>query len=261
MTTASHQRGEALQEALNFIDEQAQRWDERLQPKAWGFTKRYMEGDLDVLLLVKEKTVQADQFLVRYHRLGLTEFKDIADVAFSGDGVLYHSGVLRETYLSDDGAHGDDRSVLVDDIEVVDVHEQVFAVPSTVRLYAADCLEQLRPYVWHLGTDEGLKFGFVVGWLPLDWEAPVLNVSPADGSREVIERRAEIMNDVSKHKGNHRRDSGHVRGKVEGNYFGIRLSDQGIRVRLDEVIDFGLQVVEVFLGAAQLVPGSAQVGH
>jgi hypothetical protein len=140
------ERDEAFQQALDFIQQSSKRWHKRLTFKNLRFAERYIEGELELFVLVKGTGVGDEQFGARLHRIPAGGFEvehrdwqvlcPIRQPAESG------CSIEAERLVAD--ADGDQQAMLIDDVELINQPE-LFSVPTLVRFEGKKrLLERLR---------------------------------------------------------------------------------------------------------------------
>jgi hypothetical protein len=153
------ERDEALEQAIHFIQESAERWHNRLTYKNLRLAKRYIEGKLEILLLVKEVDIGGKEWCALLHRIPLgrleTERHDGQVLCVLTDSAKYRSNVEGERPVGD--ADRDQKAMFIDRVEMVD-QPDVLAVPTGVRLEGIQRLPELLRGTSYLSIYKGLQF-------------------------------------------------------------------------------------------------------
>jgi len=159
MNVELDERDEALQQAIDFIQQSAKRWHNRFTYKNLRFAERYLKGELEILVLFKEVGSGAEEFGALLKRIRCRR----PDTDQHGWQILCPFSLSTDRGGTVEGerlvgvADRDQQAMLVDHVEPIDQPE-VFAISSSVRLERADRLQELLGGGWHLSLRHGFEF-------------------------------------------------------------------------------------------------------
>lgn len=151
------ERDEVLQQAIDFIQQSAKRWHNRLSLDNLRLSERYLEGELQILVLFKVFGVGFEEYCAILNRrlLSLDALEDGRNLV----GSVHSSEQAAHVELKACrvGIDHDKHAVLVENVQPVD-QPQMLSVPTTIRLERVDRLPELLGGGWHLSLRRGLKF-------------------------------------------------------------------------------------------------------
>jgi hypothetical protein len=154
------EQDEALEQALDFIQQSSKRWHNRLTYKNLRLAERYLEDKLEIWILFKELGIGAKECCALLNRIPLGRLNEDWhgwQVLCSLAGSAKHCGNI-EAERPVGGTNRDEQAVLVDHVEVVD-QPDVFPVPTQVRLEITERLPELLRGSLYLSAYKGLQFG------------------------------------------------------------------------------------------------------
>ncbi len=261
------ERDEALQQALDFIQQSAKRWHERLTLNNLRFAERYVKAELELLILLKGTGVGAEQFGARLHRTPVggsdenhRDWQVLCPVRQPANSC---GDVKAQPFITGDGR--DEQAMLIDDVQSIDEPE-VFAVPSSIRLERANRLEELLGGGWHLSLRRGLEFPRRRDAIP----APDGKGHPCDvrrigvgGVGEMVEAGSDVVNRIAEDERDGYRNRGDFIPDLGDSPSGLRviLGDDWIGIGPTEGVDLCFEVVDVLVRTIQLQPDALKAGY
>lgn len=154
-----NERDEALEQAIHFIQQSAERWHDRLTYKNLRLAERYLEAKLEVFVPIKVPGIGDEQFGAILQRVDAVR----ANADRHGWQVLYPIGHTAkqpsgiEGHACVGGSDGEQQAMLVDQIKVVDQPE-LFSVPTLIRLERTQLLCETLRGTAYLSAYKGLQF-------------------------------------------------------------------------------------------------------
>jgi hypothetical protein len=233
-------------EALNEIDELTQRWQDRLTVDNLAFAERYIKCEMSLGMEVGLEENSAKKFVAVFKR------KQVSS-GVGGAGAW-------KVNLCEIGPHGNDRSVFIDDVQLIQTPKSV-PLTSSIRLQPSqqffDCGIDVREK-----RDEFL-FGEDL-FIPTYWKVDfIYNAFRCDAllnnerSSQTIKRRSEIVDNITDWSappdGN-----GLDYLKLINFYRGLRIfiDDSFVRIASHEGSNAGVKILQVFFGPVDLYPAT-----
>ena len=257
---------EVLSDGVRYAREFMQRWENRLTLKNPAFTKRYIEGDLVLVVRIQSRTGESSsEYLAVFNELPRVRCGRYPNVKAEASGVPVRPN---EAELRQSGCDGDDSGHLMFIYHTGFLEEPKVLVPRLVRFELAKDVERSLHRGLFYSATAGFKFlGTVrkgeVG-LPL---SPTLT-----GSRvhelvpKNIKSRAEVVDSISSDSSPDQRNFSCVRetSEPQDTAPGIRiiLSDEVIRCWIKEPFATFFKVSDVIFGPFGLNPSAGYpFGH
>jgi hypothetical protein len=149
------------------LDELSERWDNRLTIDNLALAKRYINGNLRAVadVRVSRGGSYSKDFRAIFQRIlpicGVDVDEEISGGRHvrkaSANGQGRHRCANVDAYALLSGANGDDHSVLVQNVEIVD-YPECLVVPSMVWLEPLDCLNSMLGRSVYVSKNLGFKF-------------------------------------------------------------------------------------------------------
>jgi hypothetical protein len=204
------ERDDVLEQALDFIQQSSERWHHRLTYKNLRLAERYLEGKLEICVLLKEVGVGTKECCALLNRIPLgwlDEDRYGWQVLCSLAGSAKERGNV-EAERPVNHTDCDEQAMLVDHVKVVE-QPDLFSVPTLVRLESAERLPELLRGASYLSIHKGLQFGGRGGGtLTPDREGRLLVRGRDGGVGEVVETGPDGVNRVAQDERYPRRGSG-----------------------------------------------------
>lgn len=251
-----------LDDAFNEITQLEQRWENRLTFENLSLTKRYLEGELNILITWM---VNAGSFSKKYCAIVHRELpqrpvlRSEIDSLGGGFGkMLSHAGdhfgpIKGHSEASVGGPYRDDGLVFIEDVELMESPKGV--VPSLVwfqPLYDLDCSGRGSLYRFGKG---GFKF---IQVLP-DNEMDVIVAGPVgvtvadDGDHKQIKGCANVVDGISDNAAPFNRDiSLDVHSPLSESGLRICIHENGIRVSGEKLLNFDCKFIDMAFGPFDL---------
>src|SRR6266545_2838784 len=266
MTPTLDERDEALEQALHFIQQSAERWHNRLTYKNLRLAERYLEDKLEFWVLLKELGVGTKKWCIRFNRIPLgrpDEDREGGQVLCSLAGSEQHLGSV-EAERPVGGADRDEQAVLVDHVQVVDQPE-AFSVPTQVRLEVVERLPELLRGSLYLSAYKGLQFGGLGDAVAAhDGEHSLLAWIWDGGVGEVVEAGPDGVDRVAQDERYRVGDRGRIAPDLDHAFPRLRvvLGDEWVGIGPMEGDDLRFEVIDVLFRTVELQPGVIEpAGH
>jgi hypothetical protein len=261
------ERDEALQQALDFIQQSAKRWHNRLTFNNLRFAERYIKGELELFVLLKRGGVSDEQFGARLQRIpdggSEVEHRNWQVLCPVRQPAKSRGSVESNRLIATDGRN--QQAMFVDDIKPIDEPE-VFAIPSSVRLERADRLQELLGSGWHLSLRHGLEFFQGRDVVPTpNWKG-----HPGDiwrvgvgGIGKVVKAGPDGVNSITEDERDDAGNRGDFIPDLGDSLSPLRiiLGDDWIGIGPKVRGDLRFEVVDVLFRTIELQPGAVEVGH
>lgn len=254
---------EAHNKTLDAIRHIRERFEQRLTIDNLRFVQRYLESDLHLLIRFTLELIPGEYIahIERAPDFGLDEQLLRPESSFSVansnasltvdslNDLPSGSGIEGNTMQARNGC--DYHSMLVDIVKSVETPEHI--IPTLVRFGSVDGIYRHLRHSLYLST----LVGFVSRGILRDWEGSTpkdlfvdCSVNQSELVGQVIQRRPEIEQDISGDREDARRSVPNAREIIDRSIrpLCIRLSDDSIRIGVQEGSDFGLQINEVLFG-------------
>jgi len=199
---------ETGQQGIDYINHVLERFDQRITLDNLRLAKRYVEGELHLLVWVNVGTGQFIAHLKREHAVGrfdpeIRERNVLSGHSFDSirSGVPHSSRVslknASEIDGSKGGANGQQEAVFVDVIKLVDSPDDI--LPTTVWLGCVDCIERILPRSLYFSVSQGWIFAGAVGDGVLDFPGLSGRLTKPDTDstvRDMIESASQVVQNI-----------------------------------------------------------------
>lgn len=243
-----------IDNALDEIDELLERWNNRLSVKDLRFAERYFNDRMELgLVYVRRAAPVGEQYCAVFNRNSVTGLEGQAREA---DRLVSEAGKHKVRHKDGLGMHRqnrDEESVLVDDVETVQLPKRFAAIRSTVRLQTIHQTASCR-------TDAVELLPCVLPELrpvPTYWEGRIIIGDAAlltnKSIGQEIEGGAKIVNTVTNNAAPLGVDS--LRDPEPVDFVSslrIYLDENAILISLPEQFDGLFKIIKVFFGPANL---------
>jgi hypothetical protein len=261
------ERDEALEQALDFIQQSSKRWHNRLTFQNPRLAERYLEDELEIGVLLKEVGGGGKEWCALLNRrsLGrLDEDREGWQILCSLAGSAKECGDVEAERPVGGGGDRDEQAVYVNDIELIKKPD-LFSVPTSVRLERIDRIDELLRGPWHLSAYCGLEFSGRWGALAPDGEGHLRNVGRVrhGGVGEVIEAGPDGVNGVTEDQGYGTGERGRLRPDLDHALPRLRiiLGNEWIGIGPMEGDNRCFEVINVMFRSVELQPDAIETGH